>query len=169
MRPYVPKNIRALRKLLRKISVGMLTPQTPGGETRSRPMLVHDIDDHGWMWFLTDRDSRKACDLVNNPHVSIALQSRTSDRYVAVQGTAIVVKDDLQVRRLWNPAHRVWFPKAARDREIALIAVRVDRAEYWLVPRTRVSRVARALKSIVMGRVQPPGRHGVLDLNPLNA
>ena len=169
MRPYIPKNVRALRKMLRNISVGMLTTQTPGGQTRSRPMLVHDVDDHGWMWFLTDRDSRKACDLVNNPYVSIAIQSRGGDRYVAVQGTAIIVKDDLQVRRLWRPAYRAWFPKGARDSEVALIAVRVSRAEYWLVPRTQLARVARTLKSIVISRRYQPGRHGVLDLNPMKA
>jgi general stress protein 26 len=166
MHPYVPESIRHLRKLLRGLSVGMLTTQTPDGETRSRPMLVHDVDDSGWLWFLTDRKSRKACDLLRNPHASIAFQSRRGDRYVAVQGTAVVVQDDLQLKRMWNSTYRAWFPKGRRDPEIVLVAVRVARAEYWLVPRMRI---AGAIQAMATGRRRAAGRHGVLELHSLPA
>jgi general stress protein 26 len=164
MDPYVSETIGHLRKLLRGMSVGMLTTQTLDGETRSRPMLVHDVDDTGWMWFLTDRNSRKACDLVHNPHASIAFQSRRGDRYVAVQGTAVVVQDDLQLKRMWNSTYRTWFPKGRRDPEIVLVAVRIARAEYWLVPATRVARVAGAVKAMATGHQHEAGRHGILEL-----
>jgi hypothetical protein len=111
MRPYVPKNIRQLRRLLKDMPVGMLTTQTGGGSTHSRPMTVHEIDDDGWLWFLTDRHSRKAWELV-------------------------------------------------------LVAVRVTRAEYWLVPRWPISRFIDATTAMVSGRRGESGRHGILDLHP---
>ena len=146
----------------------MLTTQTSGGESRSRPMLVHDVDDNGWLWFLTDRSSRKACELIQNPHASIAFQSLKGDRYLSVQGTAIVVRDDVQLNRMWNPTYRSWFPKGKSDPEIVLVAIRVTRAEYWLVPRTRVRRVLGAVKSTVTGRRSEAGRHGVIDLHQIS-
>ena len=88
MRPYVSKNIRQLRRLLKGVPIGMLTTVTPAGEIRSRPMLVHEVDESGWVWFLTDRGSRKACELIQNPHAAIALQSPRGNRYVSVEGTA---------------------------------------------------------------------------------
>ena len=151
------------------MSVGMLTTQTPEGESRSRPMLVHDVDDSGWLWFLTDRHSRKACDLVRNPHASIAFQSRRGDRYVSVQGTAVVVQDDLQLKRMWNSTYRAWFPKGKRDPEIVLVAVRLTRAEYWIVPRSRLSRLVGAARAATTGRRNESGRHGVLELHPMPA
>ncbi|HKY21878.1 MAG TPA: pyridoxamine 5'-phosphate oxidase family protein [Vicinamibacterales bacterium] len=169
MRPYVPRNIRQLRKLLAGISVGMLTTQTASGEARTRPMLMHEIDDSGWLWFLTDRTSRKACELIENPHASIAFQSRRGDCYVSVQGTAVIVHDDVQLNRLWNAAYRSWFPKGKRDPEIVLVAVRISRAEYWRAPRTRVARIAGAVKATVTGRRRDSGRHGVVDLHHLSA
>lgn len=169
MHPYAPKSIRHLRKLLRGIPVGMLTTQTLDGETRSRPMLVHDVDENGWLWFLTDRNSRKACELVRNPHASIAFQSNHCDRYVSVQGIAVVVQDDLQLKRVWNSAYRAWFPKGRRDPEIVLVAVRIIRAEYWIVPRTRVARMTGAVKAMATGRRHEAGRHGVLELQQLTA
>ena len=169
MRRYVPRSVRQLRQLLKSMPIGMLTTQTLSGETHTRPMLVHDIDEAGWLWFVTDRDSRKACELTQNPHASIAFQSSKGDRYVSVQGTAVVVRDDLKLKRLWNPTLRSWFPRGRRDPEIVLVAMRVARAEYWLVPRTRLVRVYGMLKAIVTGRRQEAGTHGVLDLHPMPA
>ena len=151
------------------MSIGMLTTQGADGRMRSRPMLVHEVDDSGWLWFLTDRSSRKACELISNPRASIAFQSPRGDRYVSIEGTAIVVRDDWRVSRMWNPTYRTWFPKGKRDPEIVLVAVRAARAEYWLVPRSRIARVAGAVRAVATGRRHESGRHGVLDLLPLSA
>lgn len=161
--------VQRLRKLLDGISVGLLTTQTVEGESRSRPMLVQDLDDGGWLWFLTDRDSRKACDLIRNPQAAVTFQSPKGERYISVHGTAVVVRDDLRAKQLWNlrnPTYRTWFPKGRTDPALALIAVRVVRAEYWLVPRSRLARVLGATKAMVTGRRYDASRHGVLELHP---
>lgn len=169
MHPYVPRSVRQLRRLLSNMPIGMLTTQVPGGGTHSRPMLVHEVDESGWLWFITDRHSRKACELGQNPHATIAFQSIKGDRYVSVQGTAVVVRDDVKLKELWNPTLRSWFPRGRRDPEIVLVAVHVSRAEYWLVPRKRIVRVVGMAKALLTGKRQEAGKHGVLDLRPLPA
>ena len=169
MRPYVPRTILQLQRLLYGISTGMLTTVTPGGDIRSRPMLMHDVDENGWLWFLTDRSSRKACELIQNPHAAIAFQAPRGDRYVSVEGTAIVVRDDVRLKRMWNPTYRAWFPRGKGDPEIVLVAVRISRAEYWLTPRTGIARVAGAVKATVMRRRSGVERHGVLNLHAMSA
>jgi general stress protein 26 len=169
MRPYVPRNIRRLRKLLTGLPVGMLTTQTLSGESRSRPMIVQDVDDSGWLWFLTDRSSRKACDLIQNPRASVVFQSPRGDRFVALQGTAIVIRDNVQLKRMWNSTFRSWCPKGKTDPAIVLVALRVTHVEYWLVPRTRIVRAAGVVKAMLTGRRHEAGQHGVLDLQPLSA
>ena len=169
MLPYVPRTIRQLRRLLTGMPIGMLTTQVPGGGSHSRPMLMHDIDESGWLWFITDRHSRKACELGQNPHATVAFQSKKGDRYVSVQGTAVVVRDAVKLKKLWNPTLRSWFPRGRRDPEIVLVAVRVARAEYWLVPRSRLSRVTGMVRAMMTGKRQEAGKHGVLDLHPLPA
>ena len=169
MHPHVPRTIRQLRRLLKGMPVGMLTTQTPDGASHTRPMLVHEIDDDGWLWFLTDRHSRKACELIHNPLATIAFQSKKGDRYVSVHGTAVIVRDDVQLRRLWNPTMRSWFPRPGRDPELVLVAVRVESAEYWLVPRTRLPRLVGRVKAMFTRTRHEPGTHGVLDMQPLFA
>jgi general stress protein 26 len=149
--------------------IGMLTTQTAEGASHSRPMLVHEIDEGGWLWFLTDRHSRKACELIHNPRATIAFQSKKGDRYVSVQGTAVIVRDDVKLKRLWNPTLRSWFPRGRHDPEIVLVAVRVERAEYWLVPGTRLARMAGMVQAMITRKRHGTGKHGALDLHPLLA
>ncbi len=164
MRPYLSKSIRQLRHLLKDMPVGMLTTQTSDGGTHSRPMVVHDVDESGWLWFLTDRCSRKTLELVQNPQTTIAFQSPRGDRYVSVQGTAVIVQDDVKVRRMWKPALSAWLPRGSTDTEIVLVAVRVERAEYWRVPR-RLGLAVGMVKSYLTRRQTGAGYHGVLDLH----
>jgi general stress protein 26 len=166
MRTYVPRNIRQLRRLLKGMPVGMLTTLTSGGTTHTRPMMVHDIDDGGWLWFLTDRHSRKAWELIHNPQATITFQSPKGDRFVSVQGTAVVIRDDVKLQKLWKPSFRAWFPQGKEAPEIVLVAVRVARAEYWLVPRWRLARLIGATAAVITGKPAEPGRHGILDLHP---
>lgn len=169
MRPHVPRNVRHLRQLLKGTPVGMLTTQTNGGQSHARPMLVHDVDASGWVWLITDRHSRKVCELSQNPYVTLAFQSKNGTRFVSVQGTGVVVRDDVKLRELWNPTLRSWFPQGPRNAEIVLIAVRVTRAEYWLMPRTRLPRVIGMVKALLTGRRCVQGKHGILDLHALPA
>jgi general stress protein 26 len=166
MRSYVPKSIRQLRSLLRGVRVGMLTTQTLDGASHSRPMLVHQVDEAGWLWFVTDRHSRKTWELSQNPRATIALQSKKGDRYVSVQGTAVVVRDDVKLKELWNPMMRSWFPRGRRDPEIALVAVRIERVEYWLMPRTRLGGLAAMANAMLRRPRRQVHKHGVLDLHP---
>ena len=166
---YVPRDIRHLRHLLDRIPIGMLVTQTLDGVTHARPMLVHDIDDSGWLWFVTDRDSREACELNQNPHATVAFQSSKGARYVSVQGTAIVVRDDVRLKELSKKPLRSWFTRGTRNPRIVLVAMRVTRAEYWLGPRNGVLRLVEAAKSMMMGKRPASGRHGVLELHALTA
>lgn len=164
MHPYVPASIRRLRRLLKGMPVGMLTTHT-GGFAHSRPMRVNGMDESGWLWFVTDRSSRKAWELGQNPQATISFQSAKGDRYVSVQGTAVVVRDNVKLKELWDPKMRAWFPKGRQDPDLVLVAVRVDSAEYWLVPRRRLAGIASAAKAMITGRRQPAGHHGVLELH----
>jgi general stress protein 26 len=129
-------------------------------------MMVHELDDDGWLWFLTDRRSRKAWELIHNPQATIAFQSRKGDRYISVQGTAVVIQDDVKLKKLWKPAFRMWFSQGREEPEIVLVAVRVTRAEYWLVPRWPLSRLFNATSAVITGKAGESGRHGILDLHP---
>jgi len=45
-----------------------------------------------------------------------------------------------------------------------LIALRIARVDYWLVPRRRLSRVIGAVKAMLTGKRREAGGHGTLQL-----
>jgi general stress protein 26 len=143
---------RQLKKLLRGMTVGMLTTHTRTGETRSRPMLVQDLDEQGCLWFMTDRSSRVAGELSRNSEAVVIFQSPKGDRYLSVHGTAVVIQDAKKLKQIWNPTYRTWYPKGKKDREIVLVALRIETVDYWMVPRSRLTRVVGAAKAILTGK-----------------
>jgi hypothetical protein len=44
------------------------------------------------------------------------------------------VSDSKKVEDLWDPSYQRWFPGGPSDPGLALIRVRVERAEYWDAP-----------------------------------
>jgi hypothetical protein len=85
-----------------------------------------------------------------------------------VQGTAIVVRDDVGLKELLKAKRRSWSQRAY-GAKIVLVAMRVTSAEYWLLPPTRFPRVIRAAKAVITGKRQESGLHGVLRLHALSA
>lgn len=126
-------------------------------------MLLLQHEENGRLWFMTDVDSRKAHDVVRERMVNVSFMSPRGDRYVSLSGRAILVRDPRKVKELWNPTYRAWFPRGTRDPELVLLAVEVFHAEYWIVPTSRVARVASALRAVVTRRRYEAGTHGAIE------
>ena len=49
----------------------------------------------------------------------------------AISGTARVMRDAERMRERWTPNLDRWFSRGLDDPELALLEVRIDKAEYW--------------------------------------
>ena len=127
-----PKDpIKKLRKLIKDIRVAMLTTSAADGSLRSRPMATQDADFDGELWFFTRYHSPKSEEIQENQKVNISYASPKDERFVSVSGTATLVRDPAKVKELWRGEYKAWFPEGKKDPELALLKIRVDRAEYW--------------------------------------
>lgn len=122
--------IQAMAGLIRGIPVAMLTT-TGMGRLRSRPMVTQRAPFDGTLWFLTARAAGKTGEIRDRQAVHVTFVSPADDRYVWASGTAAVVEDRAKVGELWHPGYQTWLPGGPGDDSIALIAVRVEEAEYW--------------------------------------
>jgi general stress protein 26 len=85
----------------------------------------------GDLWFVTRSTAPKTEEIRENQHVNVAYSDQEDDRYVSISGLASLVRDAGKVQELWNKRLRAWFPDGKKDPELALIRVRIDRAEVW--------------------------------------
>jgi general stress protein 26 len=136
-----------LRQLIEESAVGMLTT-TDQVRLVSRPMLALLLDGDSAVYFLTHASSAKVQQVRSHPRVALTFNGPNST-YLAITGHAAVIQDADIIERLWNPTYRAWFPDGAEDREVALLQLVIEKADYWQAPTSRVARLIEMIEAVV--------------------
>jgi len=149
-------------ELLKGERFGMLTTTGVDGTLISRPMAMQEVEFDGDLWFFAARDSRKIAHLTARPQVNVAVGS--SDNWVSVTGTGVVVTDAAKKRELWNSMVEAWFPEGPDDDGVVLLKVEADSAEYWDSPGGRLATAISFAKAKLTGERYSGGENEKVDL-----
>ncbi|HZS08748.1 MAG TPA: pyridoxamine 5'-phosphate oxidase family protein [Blastocatellia bacterium] len=120
-----------LEELIAGFSVAMLTTVTADGHLHSRPMVAHSAGSSGDLWFFTHAHTHLAEEVERHQQVNVSYADPSQRRYVSVSGKALLVEDRQQMEELWDPVYEDWFSQGLADRDLALLRVSVESAEYW--------------------------------------
>lgn len=121
-----------LASMVERIEVGMLTTIGPDGSLRSRPLHTLQMDAQGRLWFFTEAESPKTEEMQAHDHqVCLSYADPGKMSYASVSGTGRLVRERERVRELWTPHAEAWFPRGVDDPALALLEVRLDKAEFW--------------------------------------
>ena len=122
------QDLARLAALVRQMKVAMLTTVEPDGSLRSRPLHTLELDGAGRLWFFTHAAA-------NGRQVNLSYADPRDEDFASISGTARVVRDKEKMRALWSSRLARWFPRGLEDPDLALLEVRIDKAEYWDEPR----------------------------------
>jgi general stress protein 26 len=129
-------DLAQLAALVRQMKIGMLTTIEPDGSLRSRPLETVEVDREGRLWFFTQASSPKSAEIAAHDHqVNLSYADPRDEDFASISGTARVVRDKDKMRALWAGRLERWFPRGLDDPDLALLEVRIDKAEYWDEPR----------------------------------
>jgi len=151
--------ITHLGELIRGIQVAMMTTVESDGSLRSRPMWTHERDFDGELWFFTREHSAKVDEVEHDHHVNLSYAEPGKDCFVSVSGRCRVVRDKEKARELWSPTLKAWFPEGLEDPELALLCVKVEKAEYWDAPNSRMVQLAGFVKAALTGEPYKAGEN----------
>ena len=130
------QELARLAALVRQMKVGMLTTIEPDGSLRSRPLETVEVDAEGRLWFFTQAHSPKSARAQAGDHqVALSYAEPRDADFASISGTARVVRDEDRMRGLWTSKLERWFPRGLEEPDLALLEVRIDKAEYWDEPR----------------------------------
>jgi general stress protein 26 len=149
-------------ELLKGQRFGMLTTTDPDGTLISRPMAMQEVEFDGDLWFFAARDSRKITQLSAHSQVNVAVGS--SDSWISLTGTGVVVTDAAKKRELWNSMVEAWFPDGPDDDGVVLLKIEADSAEYWDSPGGRVATAISFAKAKLTGERYSGGENEKVDL-----
>jgi general stress protein 26 len=158
------EEIQDLKKLIEHMKVGMLTTIDDEGGFRSRPLWTLDVDDQGRIWFFVSSESRKIHEmLAEHDRVGLSYADLAKQDYVSITGHGEIMRDEQKMKELWNPWVKAFFPRGLNDPDLALLAVTIDKAEYWDAPGSLVKRLQGMLKARATGDTGPLGDHQKID------
>ncbi|HEX4242844.1 MAG TPA: pyridoxamine 5'-phosphate oxidase family protein [Steroidobacteraceae bacterium] len=145
-----PGDAAKVVEIVRRIRIGMLTTLDHGGEFHARPVQTLEVEGIEALWFFTDWSSPKVDEVRADARVSVGYADPGSGAFVAVAGTARMLRDEERARRLWTPTQLAYYPDGPGDARLALLRVGIERVEYWIAP-GRVSYLWAAAKAAATG------------------
>ena len=146
-----------IAELIGDIKFAMLTTTDADGTLRGRPLSTLKIDAEARLWFFTSMSSPKMNEIRENSQVNVTYARPDKQDYVSISGTAAVVKDREQMKALWTPWIKPWFPKGIEDPDLILLQVSIEQAEYWDAPGSAIMRMYGFAKAITTGNTDALG------------
>ncbi|MEK6334400.1 MAG: pyridoxamine 5'-phosphate oxidase family protein [Acidobacteriota bacterium] len=159
-----PDDLLKLRELVKDIDFCMLTTIDENGDLHSRPMSANgEIDHAGNLWFFTGASSHKVSEVKSTPKVNVSFADPNNQNYVSITGSAQLVRDRRKIDELWKPEFKMWFPKGKEDPEVALLRIRLEKAEYWDSPSSTIAYAFNFVSALVTGEQPDFGENKKLD------
>ena len=153
-----------LREMIKDIDLCMLTTVDESDDLHSRPMSLNgDVDEQGNLWFFTSSNSHKASEIERTPNVNVSFIDTDQQHYVSISGDAELVKDKQKIKELWKPVLKAWFPDGPDQADVALLKVRVKKAEYWDTPSSTIAQAISFVSAIFTGKQVEMGENKKLD------
>ena len=154
-----------LKEMLKDIDFCMLSTIDSQGDIHSRPMSLNgEIDNEGNLWFFTSSNSLKAHEIDALPKVNASFSNPDDNQYVSISGTAEIVTDRSKIKELWKPVFKAWFPDGPEQADVALVKVKLERAEYWDSPSSTVAQVLSFVSAIVTGKQVEAGENKKIEM-----
>jgi general stress protein 26 len=158
-------DLEKLKEIIKDIDFCMLSTIDENGYIHSRPMSLNsEVDEEANLWFFTSSASLKSHEIERSPQVNASFSNPEDSQYVSLSGTAEIVKDRAKIKELWKPILKAWFPDGPEQADLALLRVRVEKAEYWESPSSSVAQVFSFVSAIVTGKQVEMGENKKINL-----
>jgi general stress protein 26 len=153
-----------LKEMIKDVDLCMLTTVDESDDLHSRPMSLNgDVDDSGNLWFFTSSKSHKASEIERTPNVNVSFIDTDQQHYVSISGDAELVQDKQKIKELWKPVLKAWFPDGPDQADVALLKVKVKKAEYWDSPSSTIAQAFSFVSAIFTGKQVELGENKKLD------
>jgi general stress protein 26 len=130
------KSLANVAKEMAGIDIAILSTHTENGEIANRPMSNNgDVTYDGTSYYFTYEQARAVSDIQRDPKVALGFSSEagilSDGLYVAVEGTAELIRDKAVFQQHWTSDLDKWFDNGINTLGIVLIKVNAKRATYW--------------------------------------
>ncbi len=145
-----PQDAEKIWSLIKATKFAMLVTEDQG-HLRGRPMAASQQEFDGTLWFFTHASSHKVSEVAKDDRVCVTYAEASKQDYVSLSGKAVLVRDRATIDAHWSEILKAWFPGGREDPDIALLKIRVEQAEYWDSPNSKVVQLYGYVKAALTG------------------
>src|ERR1700759_5236493 len=130
------KKLKEMAKEMAGIDIAILSTLTDNGWIANRPMSNNgDVSYDGTSYYFSYEQARVVSDIERNPKVALGFSSEaglfSEGIYVAIEGTAKLIRDKAAFQQHWTSDLDKWFDDGVDTPGMVLIKVKANRAPYW--------------------------------------
>jgi len=130
----------------------------------SRPLTTQNRSlDEGILYFFIPKDGEIAQDVKHDRRVNVAYANVDDDVYVSIAGEAWLSEEQAKKEELFNAFAKAWFPSGTTDPNLALLAVRLQSAEYWNTKESKMTQLFKIVKAAMTGNPPDLGERGQVN------
>jgi len=144
-----------LWKIIKGTRFAMLTHRHGSGRLHSQPLTTQnkELGADSTLYFFIARDGDVAAHAAGDAHVNVAYANVDDDDYVSISGRASISEDAALKKALFGTQVKAWFPGGLEDPNLALLAVRIEEAEFWEAKDSKLVQLVKMATSAVTGKV----------------
>lgn len=127
---YDKDAIQKIKEMVDDIKTCMFCTQVENVPFRTRPMATAEVDEHGDIWFFSNKESDKNDEIKDDQTVQLLYAKNSDSHFLTITGKTQIVWDKEKINLLWNPVMKSYF-KGKDDPNISLLKVSPVEAHYW--------------------------------------
>ena len=126
------QQIDIIRDIVKEVKFAMMTTVTSEGHLHACPMTPSETSlGAREVWFIGNNTSQAVENIKQNPQVNLAYVSNDGKDYVSINGEAKLVDNQDKLDELWSPVYNAFYEQGKEDKNIQLIKVVPNGAEFW--------------------------------------
>lgn len=156
------EDLHKVTDIIKHHRICMLTTQGPEDNLLSRPMTVAKVEDDGELWFFSSAGSAPVTAIGAESRVNLSFTAK--DEWLSVHGSAVIISSEPKARELWNEAAAAFYPDGPESKDLLLIRIRPDGAQYWESSGGTIATLFQWAKARLTGEVIDAGESRTVDL-----
>lgn len=140
----------------------MMTAVGADNTLQGWPMTVMKVEDDGELWFFSSIGASPVEEVGTESQVNLSFTGKND--WLSVHGFAAIITSEPKAREMWNEAAAAFYPDGPESKDLVLIRVRPEGAQYWESPGGAISTAFQWAKARMTGEEIDVGESRTLNL-----
>lgn len=155
---------KKIKELAEAARVGLMMTNLKEAPISTRPMATQKVDEQGYIYFLSMRDSDAVKHIEAGSEVQMTWSNMGKSEYLMVHGNADVYRDQKEIDEMWSDFIKTWFPEGKDDPNLCIIRLKPESGYYWDTQHGKAAQLLGMIIGAVTGKETDDSLEGKVSL-----